>query len=129
MLVEHCFEIMSEPNETLTAPRRATRPFLVRSHVLLHSKERLFSRLNGIRTYTQLTNENESDEKKRSISWVCTGQWEEPMEGEQTNERVSGVGPLANFWGKTRALAQNKVPLEKTNRNGPLLNKPVGLGS
>ena len=51
------------------------------------------------------------------------------MEGEQTNERVSGVGPLANFWGKTRALAQNKVPLEKTNRNGPLLTKPVGLGS
>ena len=51
------------------------------------------------------------------------------MEGEQTTKEFLGLGPSQKFGGKTRALAQNKVPLEKTNRNGPLLTKPVGLGS
>ena len=60
---------------------------------------------------------------------MCTGQWAEPMEGDKQTKSFWGWAPRKILGGKTRALAQNKVPLEKTNRNGPLLTKPVGLGS
>ena len=91
-------------------------------------KSAFFSRLNGIRAYTQLTNENEIDVKKRSIPWVCTGRREGTNHHSREKELRSWA-PRKNLGVFTRLLHQNKVPLEKTNRNGPLLNKPVGLGS
>ena len=95
VLVEHCFEIMSEPNETLTAPRRATyvprsfarSPALKRTPFFLVSTE-----------YAAYKRERKRLEKKEhslGMHWTMGG---EPMEVLERRKSFWSRAPR-KFWG------------------------------